>query len=125
MLEDENDPKKILGYYAIAPLSVECEKLPSDVRKKYPPEMDKIPAFLLGKLAVSEKSKGKGFGEILLMDALAFIAEESKKIGGAFVIVDAINEKAKTFYLKYGFIAFPDNQLRLFLPVKTIPSILK
>ena len=123
ILEDENNPGKILGYYAVAPMSVEYERLPPDVRKKYPPEMDKIPAFLLGKLAVSEKFKSKGLGEILLMDALTFMAEESKKMGGALVIVDAKNEKAKTFYEKYGFISFPDNPLRLFLPVKSIARI--
>jgi len=122
ILEDETDPCKILGFYAISPISIEYKKLPLDVRKKYPPKIDKIPAYLLGKLAVSEKFKGKGFGEILLMDALAFIAEESKKMGGAFVLVDAKNEKAKSFYEKYGFIEFPDNPLCLFLPVKTIAA---
>jgi hypothetical protein len=55
ILEDENNASKILGYYAISPISVEYEKLPPDVKKKYPPKMDKIPAFLLGKLAVSDK----------------------------------------------------------------------
>jgi GNAT superfamily N-acetyltransferase len=122
VLEDEKYPQMILGYYAIAPISVEYEKLPLNVKKKYPPKMEKIPAFLLGKLAVSEKFKGRGFGEILLMDALALIAEESGKLGGAFVMVEAKNEKAASFYRKYGFIPFPDNPLNLFLPVKTIPG---
>jgi predicted GNAT family N-acyltransferase len=121
ILQDDNDPCKILGYYAIAPMSVEYEKLPPNIKKKYPPQMQMIPAFLLGKLAVREEAKGKGLGEILLMDALSFIAEESKRPGGAFVMVDAKNENAQSFYKKYGFISFPDNQMRLFLPIKTIP----
>ena len=122
VLEDEEKPGTIIGYYAIAPMSVEYEKLPSDIKKKYPAKMEKIPAYLIGKLAVSISFQGRGFGEILLMDALSLIADESKKMGGAFVIVNAKNEKAKSFYNKYGFLALPDNPLTLFLPVKTISS---
>ena len=36
------------------------------------------------------------------------------------VLVDAIDEKAKAFYLKYGFIPFEEHPLTLFLPLATI-----
>jgi hypothetical protein len=36
------------------------------------------------------------------------------------VIVDAIDENAKNFYLKYGFLPLRDNGLSCFLPLETI-----
>jgi hypothetical protein len=44
----------------------------------------------------------------------------SKEIAIHMVLVDAIDERAKTFYLKYGFIPLESQPLTLFLPIKTI-----
>ncbi|MEB3342618.1 hypothetical protein [Okeania sp.] len=46
--------------------------------------------------------------------------------GGDFAIaVDAFNEDAKAFYLKYGFIPLEDNPLSLLIPMKTILAVLE
>ena len=39
------------------------------------------------------------------------------------VIVDAKDRTGVAFYLRYGFISFPDQPLRLFLPMKTIADL--
>jgi hypothetical protein len=41
------------------------------------------------------------------------------------IAVDAIDEQAKAFYLKYGFIAFEDNDLSLFIPMKTVLAVIE
>jgi len=41
------------------------------------------------------------------------------------VLVDAIDEKAKGFYLKYGFIPFEGHPLTLVLPLATVTSAMK
>jgi hypothetical protein len=38
-------------------------------------------------------------------------------------IVDAKEGNAAKFYSRYGFIELPSNQLKLFLPVKTIKAL--
>jgi hypothetical protein len=39
------------------------------------------------------------------------------------VVVDAIDERARSLYEHYGFCAFPDQKQRLFLPMKTIADL--
>jgi hypothetical protein len=38
--------------------------------------------------------------------------------------VDAKNEDARRYYEQYGFIALPDNPLKLFLPLATLKQAL-
>jgi hypothetical protein len=42
------------------------------------------------------------------------------KLGIHAVEVDAIDQQARAFYAKYGFVPLLDNELHLFLPVATI-----
>ena len=50
--------------------------------------------------------------------------ELSANIGVFAVLVDAIDEKAKSFYEKYGFVPFVGHSLTLFLPLTTIKAAL-
>ena len=78
-----------------------------------------MPTILLGRLAIDKNEKGKGFGEILLMHALEKCVNISESLGVLAVIVDPIDEKAISFYTKYGFILIPSNN-KMFIPIKTI-----
>jgi hypothetical protein len=40
------------------------------------------------------------------------------------VVVEAENDKARQFYLEYGFIEFPGHVKKLFLPMKTVETAL-
>ena len=79
--------------------------------------------MLLGRLAVDSRYRGKGLGAGLLIDALhrAF----GNPIAAAFVVVDALDDRAEAFYRKYGFISLPDSARRLFLPMKTIERLFR
>ena len=116
ILADENT---IIGYYALSASSFIAANLPESVAKKYPLRLP-IPCWLLGKLAVDRRYQGQQFGKLLLMDALNHIVEMSKNAGGYCVVVDAKNAQAKAFYLKYGFVPFPNGDLRLYLPLASI-----
>jgi hypothetical protein len=39
------------------------------------------------------------------------------------VVTDAKDERAVSFYKKYGFVELPDHPNRLFLPMKTIEQM--
>jgi hypothetical protein len=58
----------------------------------------------------------------LLTQALKKAVEVSASVGLYAVLVDAIDEKAKSFYIKYGFVSFNFHPLTLFLPLATIKA---
>jgi ribosomal protein S18 acetylase RimI-like enzyme len=73
------------------------------------PGYPKFPAILIGCLARDQKYRGHRIGRELLRDALLRGLESSKSVGAMAVVVEAENEKARQFYLEYGFIQFPDH----------------
>ena len=119
-----NEDDNIKGYYTISSSSINKELIPEDIKKKLPKSYGDIPVILIGRLARDIKFKGEGIGELLLLDALQRCHDVSKSVGCMAVIVDPIDENAKTFYLKYGFILLPDSK-RMFLHMKTINDLFK
>jgi hypothetical protein len=52
------------------------------------------------------------------------VLEVFESAGGIGMFVDAKDEIAKRYYVRFGFISLPDNPLLLFLPLKTIHGVL-
>ena len=113
------DTRAVAGFYTLANTALAHGTLPPDLAKRLP-RYPFIPATLLGRLAVASSQQAKGLGEYLLMDALRRCFVNSREIASFAVVVDASNETAKTFYLRYDFVALPETPLRLILPVQTI-----
>lgn len=115
---DENEVK---GYYTLANASVEFQSVPraKGLPKEYP-----IPVILLARLAIDKSMQGQGLGGVLLIDALKRAVKVSEISATYAVIVDAIDEKAKAFYLRYRFEESLDDELRLFLPMQDIKKAL-
>ena len=59
------------------------------------------------------------------MDAFKRAVRLSSDVGIFAVTIDATNEAARTFYLKYGFISLENNPLSMFIPISTITKVLK
>jgi hypothetical protein len=57
------------------------------------------------------------------MGGLKRALEHSRNIASVAVVVDAIDENARAFYRRYGFIDIPDHPNRLFLPMKTVTQL--
>jgi GNAT superfamily N-acetyltransferase len=114
----EPKSKKVVGYYSVSASSIEFANLPESMKKglpKYP-----APVMLIGQLAVDKTSRGRGLGRVLLMHALSKAIRLSEEIAIFAVRVDAIDERSREFYLKYGFVPLQDSPLSLLLPVRTI-----
>ncbi|MEG3439956.1 GNAT family N-acetyltransferase [Pannus brasiliensis CCIBt3594] len=114
----EPESKKVVGYYSVSASSIEFANLPESIKKglpKYP-----APVMLIGQLAVDKTSRGRGLGRVLLMHALNKAIRLSEEIAIFAVRVDAIDERSREFYLKYGFVPLQDSPLSLLLPVRTI-----
>jgi GNAT superfamily N-acetyltransferase len=120
VLVDEQNIVK--GYYTLSANSIRKEDLPEDLSKKLPPSYSDLPVVLLGRIAIDKSMQGKGFGEILLFDALKKCLDLSNEMGILAVIVDPIDEKAVSFYKSYGFIELPTSD-KMFLTMKTIAQL--
>lgn len=95
---------RILAYATLAASVVLKDDLPKAVGHGYP---DRIPAILLGRLAVDKQLRGRGLGGVLLAEVLGIAAQSAAAIAAAFVVVDALNETAVGFYLHHGFTQLP------------------
>ncbi len=113
----EESSSRVPGYYTISGGSVSFETVPENV--PYHP----VPVVLIGRLAVDLNARGKGLGEILLMDALRRSKRVAEQLGIFAVEVEAIDKQARAFYVKYGFKALLDDRLHLYLPMKVIRKL--
>ena len=114
---------EILGYYTISMSQIDLRHLPEEKRKKLP--RHPIPAARIGRLAVSVSHRGKHFGMYLLVDAVRRITRLSTDIGVYALEVDAIDEHARKFYERFGFISLEDDVDHLYLPIGTANVALK
>ncbi|HAA30222.1 MAG TPA: GNAT family N-acetyltransferase [Cyanobacteria bacterium UBA8553] len=119
VLIDKNS-NTIAGYYTLSSIGINLGDLPPEITKKLP-KYPLLPATLLGRLAVDKNYQGKKLGETLLLDAL--YRSLKNEIASMAVVVDAKDDKARTFYEHYGFIRFPVFSYRLFLTMTTIDKL--
>lgn len=110
----EDQLTMICAYYALTLTEVDTAALSEQRRKKLP---RMIPGVRLGLLAVDCRYQGKRLGELMLMDALERVRGITEHVGVVGLFVDAIDEQAAQFYARYGFEAFADEPLKLFLPL--------
>jgi GNAT superfamily N-acetyltransferase len=120
VLLDNESPVDILGFFTLSFLEVDASVLPPDYIRTLP-KISRLPAAKLARLAVDKRWQGKGYCAILLADAVKRIVAATKESGGIVgFFVDAKDEKARQFYLGFGFIPLQDAPLSLFLPLKTL-----
>ncbi len=115
---------RVAGYYTLSAFSIQPQAIPPEFLKKLP-HYDPLPAILLGRLAVDSRYRGLQYGEMLLLDALRRGWEQSATIGAVAVIVDAKDDHARAFYEHYDFTRVLDDEYRLYLPMKTIESMVQ
>jgi GNAT superfamily N-acetyltransferase len=111
----------VVGYYAISTHRVVYEALPAAEAKGLP-RLD-LPLVLIGRLAVDHTVQGQGLGALLLVDALRRSLQISEQVGIRAVEVDALDDAARNFYLKFGFRSLLDDPRHLFLPMHEIRKL--
>jgi GNAT superfamily N-acetyltransferase len=116
-----DDRGRVRGYFAIAPHLVDREELPPKLGRGAPRH---IPAILLAKLALDVESHGQGLGTELLLVALRTIIAAARSAGGKLVVVDAIDDRARSFYEHHDFARLPNRDDRLVLKLSTAAKAL-
>ena len=114
------DGKSVVGFYTLSPISILSVELPPSLQKKLPKRP--IGATLIGRMGRDLSLRGKGVGEMLLMDALHKAWQASKLVSCWAVVVDA-KEGARDFYMENEFTPFATQPDRLFLLMKKIDLI--
>ena len=112
---------RVLGYYTLMPYLIERDVLN---RKQARGLADRIPCYLLGRIALHRDLHGRGLGSQLLASALSRAAIGSRELGGRFVVVDAIDDRAASFYRHHGFEAIGADDRRLVLAIKALDPYL-
>ena len=115
------DESMVLGYYALSTHRIEYEALSAEGAKGLP--RLNVPVVLLGRLAVDQSQQGKGLGALLLTDALKRSMKISDQIGIRAIEVDALDEEARKFYLKFGFRSLVDDPNHLHMPMHEIRKL--
>lgn len=113
---------RVVGYYAIAMGSVQRANSISSFRRNAP---NPIPVLVLARLAVHLDYQGYGIGSGLLKDCVLRSIKAMNIVGGAGILVHAIDEAAKTFYQKFGFIRSPINSMTLMARIIDIEKTIK
>ncbi len=119
----QGEQSEIAGYFTLSTGSVRFDVIPEHAKKRLPKYP--IPTVHLGRLAVDLRYQGKKLGEVLLVEALRKAAVASSNLGVYAVDVIALHDRAKAFYLKYGFVEMLDQPLHLFLPMATARAVAK
>jgi GNAT superfamily N-acetyltransferase len=109
---ESDAPTTIMAYYTLLTREIEPSQLPNS--RKLP---QRLACVLLGRLAVDQRAQGRGFGRLMLLDAIARTRATIVEAAGIGLAFDALSEQAAAFYRSFGFEAFKDDPLRLFLRV--------
>lgn len=107
---------RVVGYYSLAAGAVSRNLATGGVRGNMP---DPVPVLVLARLAVERNAQGMQLGAALLQDAVNRAVSVSQNAGVRALLVHALDDKAKQFYLHYGLVESPLHPLTLMLPLHT------
>jgi GNAT superfamily N-acetyltransferase len=110
----------VIGYYSLAMGRVEQAELPASVARGGPRI---VPVVLVARLAVDQRAQGRGVGAELMLDALSRAFAANTLAVARAVVVDALDERAASFYEHFGFIRItipPQFPLRLAIKMSAV-----
>ena len=113
--------RRVIGYYALASGAITVEIAPGRFRRNNP---NPIPVAILGRLAVDKDWKGQGIGRALFRDAAHRVVHAAEAIGIRGIVVHAISEEAKSFYLALGFEPSPSEPMTLMVTLSDVTAAL-
>lgn len=113
---------KVLGYYALASCAVAPAAAPGRFRRNMP---DPVPVVVLGRLAIAISHHGQGLGRALFKDAAQRVMHAADAIGIRGLVVHALSEEAKAFYLRLGLDESPLDPMTLMITVADLHAAMQ
>ena len=112
---------KVVGYYSLAAGAIGHDLAPKAMRRNMP---NPLPVLLLGRLAIDKRHHNQGLGSALLRDAMCRAVGVAGNAGVFAILLHAISDQAKQFYLSRGFHESPLQPMTLLMTLNTVRSIL-
>jgi GNAT superfamily N-acetyltransferase len=112
---------RVVAYYALASGAITVDAAPGRFRRNMP---SPIPVVVLARLAVDQDWQARGLGRALFRDAARRVAHAADSIGIRGIVVHAISENAKRFYLALGFDPSPLESMTLMVTLADIRALL-
>lgn len=117
------DPeRRIYGYYAMAADAVSHQIATSGVRRKRP---DPVPVMVPARLAVDGRAQDSQLGAALRRVAVQRAVAASQNACVRALLVHALHERARQFYLHYGIQESPQHPMTLMLRLNTVSGSAK
>ncbi len=113
----------VTGYYALTAGSIARDEAPQRIAQGL--AAHPVGVAVLGRLAVDTSQQGKGIGILLLQDALRRVERAGDMIAIRAVMVQAIDETAKSFYGRFGFVSTRDDDKKMLLLMKDIRAMFR
>lgn len=111
----------VVGYYALAASAIAPAAAPGRFRRNMP---DPIPVVVLARLAVAASHHGQGLGRALFQDAARRALYAADAIGVRGLIVHALSDAARAFYLQLGLEPSPLDAMTLMTPFTDLRAAL-
>lgn len=115
------EARRVIGYYALASGAISVPSAVGRFRRNMP---DPIPVAVLARLAIDRGWQGQGLGRALFRDSAARISNAADSLGIRGIVVHAISEQARAFYLAIGFEPSPLDQMTLMVTLNDVRAIL-
>lgn len=115
------EEETVIGYYALASGAITVESAPGRFRRNTP---DPIPVAVLARLAVDRAHQGRGIGRALFRDSARRVAYAAGAIGIRGMVVHAISEEARKFYIALGFEPSPRNPMTLMVTLTDVRAVI-
>ncbi|MDP3704795.1 MAG: GNAT family N-acetyltransferase [Legionellaceae bacterium] len=113
--------QKVIGYYSLSAGAIGHDSAPKIMRRNMP---NPVPVLLLGRLAIDKHFHNQGLGSALLRDAMMRAMSIADDAGIFAVLVHALSEPAKQYYLSRGFVVSPIQPMTLIVTLETVRAIL-
>ena len=115
------DGQSVVGYYALAASGIAVAEAPGRFRRNMP---DPIPVALLARLAVDRSYQGQGLGRALFRDGAKRVINAADALGIRGLVVHAISDDARAFYLALGFEPSPLEPMTLVVTLADLKAVL-
>lgn len=112
----------VIGYYSLAVGAVTRDEASGKVRRNMP---EPVPVMVLGRLAVDRHWQGKQIDAGMLKDALLRTLSVAEQAGIRAMLVHALSDEAKRFYLRHGFHISPLSDITLMITLNEARHILQ
>ena len=110
---------RVVAYYALAASAVAADATPGRFRRNMP---DPVPVVVLARLAIAQSHQSRGLGRSLFQDAAHRVIQAADGIGIRGLLVHAISEEAKAFYLRLGLASSPIEPMTLMVTVADLKA---